>query len=326
VMERLRQAWQGLVGKKFSDKALQKEMDLLENLIYLTHRKMPVGSPPDDAIAHAEQISPEERQLKVTELVHEQVKSIMIALHMENDPQYVGSASRVDHSFDVRESSMAGAGMGVFLRGNVRAGSVIMFYPGHVYLPHVISRRSDFPQLNDPEFRLAITGDSLIDPYNIVHECHAAASSASCQELQQVDAALIVKNRLALGHMVNHAGGSGKSPNVVSCAYQFPSQVPAELRYLIPNSLVLPINERKEGVLTKMLFTLSNEAYQSYQHSKLMQESEIIPTQVLISKSDIPDGSEILLDYRLNPKKKKYWPSWYTPVDVDAAKRRWAYF
>ncbi|EKX48836.1 hypothetical protein GUITHDRAFT_105460 [Guillardia theta CCMP2712] len=223
VMERLRQAWQGLVGKKFSDKALQKEMDLLENLIYLTHRKMPVGSPPDDAIAHAEQISPEERQLKVTELVHEQVKSIMIALHMENDPQYVGSASRVDHSFDVRESSMAGAGMGVFLRGNVRAGS---------------RNESLSMKLNDPEFRLAITGDSLIDPYNIVHD----------QELQQVDAALIVKNRLALGHMV------------------------------------------------------------------------------LISKSDIPDGSEILLDYRLNPKKKKYWPSWYTPVDVDAAKRRWAYF
>ena len=89
-----------------------------------------------------------------------------------------------------------------------------------------------------------------------------------------------MKNRLALGHMVNHAGGSGKAPNVVSYAYQFPSQVPDELRYLIPNSLVLQSKERKEGFLTKMLFTLSDEAYQSYQHSKLMQEAEIIPTQV----------------------------------------------
>ena len=124
LIQRLRQAWQGLVGKKFSDKTLQKEMDLLETLIYLTRRKMPVGSSPDEAISHAEQISLEERQLNVKELVHEQVKSIMIALHMENDPQYAGSASRVDHSFDVRDSSMAGAGMGVFLRGNVRAGSV----------------------------------------------------------------------------------------------------------------------------------------------------------------------------------------------------------
>lgn len=110
-------------------------------------------------------------------------------------------------------------------------------------------------------------------------------------------------NEYALAHLCNH----GK-PNVMALAYDFAQDpldwggFPKELRPYIPNS-----------------YTRPRSLLGSPDQSALMQ------SVVLLTTTDVEDGEELLLNYRLNPKHgKESLPSWYVPVDVEEDSRRWA--
>jgi hypothetical protein len=45
-------------------------------------------------------------------------------------------------------------------------------------------------------------------------------------------------------------------------------------------------------------------------------------SMVIIAARPLEDNEELFVDYRLNSSAGEV-PSWYTPFDVDAAKRRW---
>ena len=110
-------------------------------------------------------------------------------------------------------------------------------------------------------------------------------------------------NEYALAHLCNHG-----RPNVMALAYNFPQDplgwggFPEELRPYIPNSYARP-----RSLLGSP------------------DQSALVQTVVLLATTDVEDGEELLLNYRLNPKHgKESLPSWYMPVDAEEDERRWA--
>ncbi|TFJ87181.1 hypothetical protein NSK_001513 [Nannochloropsis salina CCMP1776] len=110
-------------------------------------------------------------------------------------------------------------------------------------------------------------------------------------------------NEYALAHLCNH----GK-PNVMAVAYDFPQDplgwggFPHELRPYIPNAFARP-----RSLLGSP------------------DQSALIQSVVLVATTDLEDGEELFLNYRLNPKHgSESLPPWYVPVDAKEDQRRWA--
>lgn len=110
------------------------------------------------------------------------------------------------------------------------------------------------------------------------------------------------RNEYALAHLCNHG-----PPNVMALAYNFPQDplgwegFPHDLRPYIPNSYAKPRT------------WLGNP-----------DQSALIQTVALVAATDIEEGEELILNYRLNPKHgKEKLPPWYKPVEVEEDERRW---
>lgn len=53
-------------------------------------------------------------------------------------------------------------------------------------------------------------------------------------------------------------------------------------------------------------------------------QSALIQTVVMVATTDLEDGEELFLNYRLNPKHQERLPPWYAPIDAEEDQRRWA--
>ena len=127
------------------------------------------------------------------------------------------------------------------------------------------------------------------------------------------------KNRLGLGHMVNHAGAEHHA-NLISQDFVFPANVPDELRHLVPHALYQPPDRRQPKPGSAAAFALRLVEGRPKEEPRFRP----IPSHVLIATRELHDGEELLLDYRFNPHRRDSWPDWYTECDREAAQRRWS--
>ncbi|ETW10374.1 hypothetical protein, variant [Aphanomyces invadans] len=124
------------------------------------------------------------------------------------------------YSLQVRDSTIPGAGRGLFVEGRATAGTAIALYPGTVYLSEHYRKKYMHVVSNNPFARARFDG-AIIDATN---------------------EAVPHTNPLALAQMVNHPP-QDTLPNVIPMAFDFPPEDPFQsepYHSLIPNHFVHP--------------------------------------------------------------------------------------
>ncbi len=211
---------------------------------------------------------------------------------------------------------------GVFIRGNVRAGAVLGFFPGITFLRDRV-HAGDFTKRMDE--RNGKSDLVFMRPDRTLIDGSQRAG---------------VPNPFALGHLIRHPSGGAPParllgrPNVLTFPFDFTNKVPevaedgppeegpeqgevlvqqgasrgpdpeiapgkvhelwlgSELRPFIPNAYDTP-----PGVLSP------DSAKESFAQGA-----------VIVALNDLQDGEELFCDYRLNPSLNNL-PQWYVPVD-----------
>lgn len=203
---------------------------------------------------------------------------------------------RMDFELKVGPSSIPEAGDGLFIkttpenpRKSVLAGTVVAMYPGLVHLKEYLNEKSYLRLLNvDPHYLLQTRMDQVI------------IDARSLDKLPQ--------HPYGLGHKINHCGAD-RAPNVLQVSYNFPDgdtkekNFPEDLREMIPNRFARAPTEK----------------------SVVDIGAACVNGLVMVALRPIEDGEELLVDYRLNPKHKSSWPSWYQPHSTSQSAERWNY-
>lgn len=205
-----------------------------------------------------------------------------------------GYVTAVGFELERRQSSIPGAGQGVYLRippnlpQLLPAGTVLSLFPGQVHLPEY-TRKRDYVKtvlLPDPEMMCVVRVDEpIIIDGRTAHLCPP--------------------NPYALAHLVNHCNTA--PPNVLQQVYNFagdpfdldPHVFPRALRKFVPNAYA-----RKPTLLG----TTDRSAW--------------MHGQVLLAARPLQDGDELLMDYRLSPSAARL-PDWYRHYDAEQADNRW---
>jgi len=235
----------------------------------------------------------------------------------DESPQHLDKGGlRMPFTLSVKNSRIPGAGNGVFMNGNAKAGSIITLYPGLVAIPQhgdavyesIINRRVPGMTEDDDCNTFAIGRiddtilDASVDVTQIVDEDaktwpeHYNPQGRIKEDSRWLTG--ILPNPYALGHLINHAN-KWEDVNVLQLPYDYPTSFGEEdIVGYIPNRMI-----------------------SSLRMFLLLKPDVLMPSIVFIALRDIDDGEEILGDYRLNPECE--YPSWYTPLDEEAAKKRW---
>ncbi|KAF0694349.1 Aste57867_14760 [Aphanomyces stellatus] len=198
-----------------------------------------------EAVSHMEEKSFDDHKKLAQEALVDQVQSIfdvlvrgkavvgqkpnVFSITQENSaPPTAKSAQTIDdyvrqelgYSLSVRDSTIPGAGRGLFLDGHAPAGTAIAFYPGTVYLSEHYRKKYLHVVSNNPFARARFDG-AIID-----------ASEAAIPHV----------NPFALAQMINHPPAE-TMPNVIPMAFDFPPEEPftSEPHHsFIPNRFVHP--------------------------------------------------------------------------------------
>ena len=188
------------------------------------------------------------------------------------------------------------AGLGVMVRGNVLAGSVLCIYPGRVWWPgkyggprenaYAISRY-------DGIVIDALKWDEEARDTALKHQALQEGIGSTPLNLENSAQFNLFRNPFAIGSFVNHPP-PGKKSNVMHVAFDFPAS----------NSFV-PHRYARTSRPLYMFDYLANSS----------------PSVVLIATRNLCD-EELLLNYRLNPALE--YPEWYVQPDPEEAARRWA--
>lgn len=133
------------------------------------------------------------------------------------------------YSVHVRESSIEGAGLGVFVDGKLRAGSLVTLYPGITYRPSQVIHMRDYPNVSKNNEYLMWRYDGII----------VDGADASISSVLSVNGSYAPSRdeiaRCAVGQIVNHAPKEG-SPNALQYATTLDARVlPPRLRRFLPN-------------------------------------------------------------------------------------------
>ncbi|GMI48525.1 hypothetical protein TrCOL_g5177 [Triparma columacea] len=116
------------------------------------------------------------------------------------------------------ESTVPGAGMGLFLEGDVMAGSLVGYFPGKVWLSEHLKRPEDMEKVKkDEKYETMMRFDeSIIDsrPFSGLHH---------------------PTNPLALCHYINHPPPHSK-PNVICLPIDFEHTDDEEMWRFVPNT------------------------------------------------------------------------------------------
>lgn len=220
-----------------------------------------------DAFGYHETIDPRRNQL----IRHYQAINICRAAKMRDEWGYAVVAL---------QSSIAGAGRGVFVDGYAKAGSILAFQPGEVWpkehlvnLPIEVERQLE----KNDHYQMSLRPDDfMIDSRNSPYTVLTGNNT----------------NMMALGHVVNHPTPS-KPPNSRCVMVNFTKEMSLgpTLKPYIPNTYARPRALSLTGSL-------------------LEREAVDMHGMCLIATRDICN-EEIYYDYRLMTSRL---PSWYHPV------------
>lgn len=234
----------------------------------------------------------------------------------------------------MRDSSVQGAGRGVFVHGLVKKGSVVTLYPGLSYLPSQI-RRS---RLAGGDDNAASRADYFISRYDGVVidgsvEVEVDATGLISQTQQADGATSMVEvgrqamlgeereltHPLGLGHLVNHPP-KGMMPNVLQFMVDLDlNAMPREMRTLVPC--------RNCGNVNSVIERMENVAFQQRVPSSaafvsgIADANRLVRTVALVATRDISD-EEVFMNYRFNPAAPGL-PDWYSDCDPEGSARRW---
>lgn len=213
--------------------------------------------------------------------------------------------SKIGYSVLALQSSIPGAGRGVYVDGYAPAGSILCFQPGLVWLKdHLLncSIEEDRELTRNDAYQMSLRADDIIidsrqSPYTVLTDDSS--------------------NMMAVGHIVNHPTTT-RPPNARSAMLDFTSSMftnanthrdddcdydtKTDIRRYIPNTYAKPpISSSRGG--SGFIQSLMNNRGNDEMHS-----------MVLIATRDICN-EEIFYDYRL---ATSHLPSWYEPV-IDSA-------
>lgn len=132
-------------------------------------------------------------------------------------------------SVHVRESSIDGAGLGVFVDGKVEAGSLITLYPGITYKPSEVIHMADYPNVSKNNEYLMWRYDGIIVDGGDTSVSSVIAASGPDAPPREKFA------HCAVGQIVNHAPKGG-SPNALQYAVTLDARLLApRMRCFLPN-------------------------------------------------------------------------------------------
>jgi hypothetical protein len=205
--------------------------------------------------------------------------------------------SQLGFSVQVRESSVKGAGDGVWLNGRAQKGSIVAIYPGIVYSPVDLRSKSILEKLypDDYHFLYCRYDGVLID----------GRSALQTQDNEHLSKTKLFSHPFGVGHMLNHPP-KGTSPNVVALACDIPSKQFSKIGGTFPLDLL--------DCLPNRYHTAPSLLKGTYSPAVMMR------TVVMMANRSLED-EELFLDYRFSPKVER--PEWYTPVDDVVEKRSW---
>ena len=234
------------------------------------------------------------------------------------------------------------AGEGLFLRGEVDVGQVVALYPGVCYPPSHHSCIPGYPRVDRLNPYLVSRFDGVVldgkawgrggerrewwsglsrEDYLWYDHLHAREGEVRMKEVDEVviratRRRIERRNPLALAHFANHPG-AGMEPNVMLCPYDMHVNH-VTLRPFYPN--VRYAGTVKEIQREKVL---SGRNHGSTVHTIEDREEgvDVIQGLAFVATKQIRD-EEVLLNYRLSTPMGR--PDWYTPVNEEEDKRRWA--
>ena len=211
----------------------------------------------------------------------------------------------------------ADAGDGVFLRGGVRPGSLVAFFPGVSYMPVDLYLLPGGTKRFEGSRHLMARHDSCI-------------FDASEQALGRLPHAA-TGCPLSSGHRVNHPP-AGFEPNVMPCALDFDaSGTPPDVLGLLPvlrhSRVELKLlgqresREQQGGPSSSGLLNVFRNGLAAMSDEDAGQPGPL-RTLALVTTRAVQD-EELFLNYRLNPANGH--PPWYVPVDEEEEERRWKF-
>lgn len=246
---------------------------------------------------------------------------------------------------ELRNSSVEGAGLGVFVDGFIEAGSVVTLYPGITFRPSEVVHMPDYPNVSkNNEYLLWRYDGIIVDGLpGSVTRVRRALSHAFGASLETADMSH------ALGHYVNHPG-AGSKPNALQFPYDIDmAAVAPRVLPILPNlswsELVKLENDRSTtedgdganmqprelGAVGRSFQTLEDLVAQqrvlstnsmgtgSYSHARRQRTCyglAIVATRPICNE-------EVFINYRFNPYGAEA-PEWYVDCDPEESKRRWA--
>ena len=240
---------------------------------------------------------------------------------------------------------------GVFVRGDVRAGSVVGFFPGVTYLRDRVHAgdfkarlderggRSDYVYMR-PD-RSLVDGSQRVgklNPYSLGHlirhpstvriimEKEEREEREGKEEREREEEKEKDSNRMHPGAGAG-AGAGGRNaaqivaaPNVITYPFDYPIEHAIEKEE--------EEGDHEEDPSASNYFPTELRPYIPNAYSSppgmLSPESakeSFAQGAVIVAVRDLKDGEEIFCDYRLNPKVSL--PKWYCPVDEKRAENFW---
>jgi hypothetical protein len=252
-------------------------------------------------------------------------------------------------SVSVKESSIPGAGLGVFVEGSVDAGALITLYPGLTYRPSDVRHMPDYPNVSkNNEYLMwrydgVIVDGSAASVSRVVAENGAGAPSAD------------QLSSYAAGQYVNHPPPGG-SPNALQYALTLDSRtLPARVHSRLPNrpwraasaavpgdgggkcaatgrgaSLEPKLTRRpgQGGLVSRTLHALEDMAIrQRIAGVEVTSSRGRLPSHAAISGLAIVavrpmEDEEVFINYRFNPASPSL-PDWYVDCNPEESRRRW---
>ncbi|GAB4813076.1 hypothetical protein N2152v2_000122 [Parachlorella kessleri] len=201
------------------------------------------------------------------------------------------------------------SGDGLWLEGRACTGQLVALYPGSCYTPLQYRQIPGYPKIDRDNSYLIGRFDGVVLDAKPWGRGQQAGKTWPEGPQNAVDAALGLleaRNPLALAHFANHPA-AGTLPNVMVAAFDFkaPGDAP-QLRAYLPNALC------KDPQDPQLPLASSSDP---------VSPREAVTGLALVATRDLED-EELFLNYRLSPHVPR--PGWYTPIDAEEERRRWA--